>query len=288
MAMHMYEVLPDLGSLGPILAASSELDIPVWIGETGGNNEYMTVLYEMLYENHIGVNVWCHKGEEHAEGALLYTFVLPEGFSIIRDYAQKGGPKPGYDKAIQIFDQYLENIKFENCNLHIGRVNAILRRTDVRIPAVGYDMMPGIGKSFKGTYPYCVFSGYRREDRMHIVNEPDFTPYESPDFAFASTERSPKYGDWMHLELMLEEENFACYTIREINQDCEILITYRAAQDCEIKMTVRENSIMIKASASEILTTIPVGVVPSGDDTSIKIECLKGQMILHTILFRKK
>lgn len=287
MAMHMYEPLPDLGTLGPILAVSSEQNIPVWMGETGGNNEYMTVLYEMLYENHIGVNVWCHKGEEHADGALLYTFVLPEGFKVIRDYAQKGGQKPGYDKAIQIFDQFLENIKFENCKLHIDRANAILRRPDVRIPAVGYDMMPGIGKSFKGTYPYCVFSGYRREDRMHIVNEPDFTPYESPDFVFVSTERSPKYGDWMHLELMLEEEDFACYTIREVVQDCEILITYRAARDCDIKVTAHDKSTIAKAPASEVLTTVRIGCVSAGEDTTIKVECLKGEIILHTVLFRK-
>lgn len=287
MAMHMYEVLPDLGSLGPILAVSSELNVPVWMGETGGNNEYMTVLYEMLYENHIGVNVWCHKGEEHADAALLCTFVLPESFGLIRDYAQKGGAKPGYDKAIQIFDQLLENIKFENCKLHVDRADAVLRRPDVRIPAIGYDMMPGVGKSFKGTYPYCVFSGYRREDRMRIVNEPDFTPFESPDYAFASVERKPKYGDWMHLELMLEEEDFACYTIREIKQDAEIFITYRAEQECEIKVTAREKIFTVKASASEVLTTIPIGIISSGENAAVKIECMEGEIILHTIIVRK-
>ena len=42
LTMHMYETLPDLGSLGPMLAAREELDVPVWMGETGGSSEYMT------------------------------------------------------------------------------------------------------------------------------------------------------------------------------------------------------------------------------------------------------
>lgn len=288
MTMHLYETLPDLGVLGPLLAASEELNVPIWMGETGGNEAYMTVLYEMLYEHHIGVNVWCHKGEEQADAATLCTFSLPEGFEQIRDYAGRGAAKPSYKTAIRIFDQFLENIKFENCSLHPERADAILRRPGVAVPAVGYDILPGAGKSFWGTYPYCVFCGYRREDRMHIVNEPDFVPFESSNFAFAACERAPKYGDWTHLELILEEQDFACYTLRQVKQDTEVSLQYRAYRDCKVKVTVRGKITMLDVPASSQLSAIPAAIIPAGEDTAVKIECLDGPITLRTVIFSCK
>lgn len=288
MTMHLYEVLPDMGVLGPILATSEKLDVPVWMGETGGNEAYMTVLYEMLYENHIGVNVWCQKGEEHADAATLCTYSLPDGFEKIRSYAQEGGAKPGYESSMQIFDRLLEQIRFENCTFHPEFADAILRRRDVTVPAVGYDMLPGYGNSFYGTYPYCVFCGYRREDRMHIVYEPDFVPYESPQYAFAACRRTPKYGDWTHLELVMDKQEFACYTIRQIRQDTKVYLVCRTGESCSIRVTVRGETKILYLKPSAELQVIPAAVIEKGEDTSVKVECEDGRLILRSVIFSEK
>lgn len=285
LAMHMYESLPDLGVTGPILASSEELNVPVWMGETGGSPEWMTTLYEMLYENHIGVNIWCHKAVDDADAAALCTFRVPEGFQAVRDYAHHGGPKPSYEKAIRIFDQMLENIRFENCQIHQERAAAILRGPGVAVPAVGYDMMPGVGSSFQGGYPYCVFCGYRREDRMHLVYEKGFTPYESSAFAFAAAERTPKYGDWVHLELMLEEGNFACYTVRRLRKDVGILLECRAQENSELEVTVRDEKRIVTVHGSGEIQKVSAGSVSAGEDTAVRICCIKGNIILRTVKF---
>lgn len=202
---------PDLGLVGPLLESAGRLGVPVWMGETGGSPEWMATFFEMLYENHIGVNVWCQKGVDDADAATLYTFSVLEGFDIVKEYAHKGGPKPGYEESIKIFDQLLENIKLENCELHQDRCDAILRQPGSSVPAIGYDMLPGVGESFQGKYPYCIFCGYRREDHMHLVYEKGFTPYEAGQFAGMGAGRTPKYGDWNHILLMLEEGDFTCY-----------------------------------------------------------------------------
>lgn len=284
LTMHMYETHPDLGIVGPFLEARDSLNVPMWLGESGGSNGYMTTLFEMMYENHIGVNVWCHKGVEDADASCLLTYQVPDGWKEITAYAHYGKSKPSYDRAMRIFDELLENVKFENCRRHTDRADAILRRPSLEIPAVGYDMLPGAGKSFQGNYKYCVFCGYRREDPMHIVYEKGFVPYETPAFAFAVEERAPKYGDWPHLELLLHENDFACYTIREIQEEAGVFLLYRADSDAEVELIIREERLRINVPASRELRKIKVGVLPKGEDTALKIQAAKGEVILRSVI----
>ena len=284
-AAHVYETPPDLGLIGPILESSDRLGVPVWMGETGGSPEWMAAFYEMLYENHIGVNVWVQKGVDDADAASLCTFVRPEGFDKVREYAHHGGPKPGYEASIRIFDQLLENVKFENCTIHKERADAILRQPGSRVPAIGYDMLPGVGVSFDGKYPYCVFSGYRREDHMHIVPEPNFVSYDGNQFAFLGAGRTPKYGDWTHLELMLEEGDFACYRLRNIDRETDVLLEYRGGADSELEVTARDQADVITIPAGDKLQTVRIGTVSAGEDTAVKIRCIKGNITLRTVIY---
>ena len=287
LTMHMYETLPDLGSLGPMLAAREELQVPVWMGETGGSSRYMTVLYEMLREHHIGVNIWCHKAVEGADAATLCTYALPEGMEKICAYAQKGGAKPSYAQSKAIFDAYLQNIRFENCSLHEHRVDAILRRRDVLVPATGYDMLPGQGESFKGSYPFCCFCGYRREDHMHLVYEDDFLPYESPAFAFAGGGRPPKYGDWNHLLLRLQEGDFASYSIRELDAPEELELEILDAEGAVLEVSFREEKHTMGMEKAENDVMFKACVIPAGEDIQVRISCLAGTVTLRTVCFKR-
>lgn len=284
-AVHIYETLPDLGLVGPILASADRLNVPVWMGETGGSPEWMATFYEMLYENHIGVNVWCQKGVEDADAATLYTFHMPEGFEKIREYAHKGGPKPGYETSIKIFDQLLENIKLENCELHQDRCDAILRQPGSKVPAIGYDMLPGRGESFRGNYPYCLFCGYRREDHMHLIYENGFIPYDSAQFAAMGERRTPKYGDWNHIWLLLEESDFACYRLRNVTKETVVSLECMAGKGGEVEVTARGITTNVVIPVGTKLQIIKAGTVAAGEDTAVKVCCKNGNLILRTVIF---
>ena len=284
-AAHIYETWPDLGLVGPLLESANRLGVPVWMGETGGSPEWMATFFEMLYENHIGVNVWCQKGVDDADAATLYTFSKPEGFDKVREYAHKGGSKPGYETSIKIFDQLLENIKLENCELHQDRCDAILRQPGSRVPAIGYDMLPGVGKSFQGKYPYCLFCGYRREDHMHLVYEKGFTPYEGGQFAGMGAGRTPKYGDWNHIQLMLEEGDFACYRLRNVTRETPISLECMAEEGGEVEVTARGVTTTISLPAKAELQIIKAGTVAAGDDTAVKVSSKKGNILVRTVIF---
>ena len=286
LTVHMYETLPDLGAIGPMLAVREALDVPVWMGETGGSSSYMTVLYEMLREHHIGVNIWCHKAVHGADAATLATYALPDGFEKITAYAQRGGPKPSYKESRAIFDQYLENVRFGNCTLHESRVNAILRRADVRVPATGYDCLPGAGKSFHGTWPYAAFCGYRREDRMHIAEEKGYMPLESAAFAWAAAGRPPKYGDWPHLELQLDEGEFACYTIRHVTEPVSVYLECTSEGGAELLLTTRGLERGLQIPEGSAMEDRKACTVEPGEDTPVCVKCLEGSVRLKSIRFR--
>ena len=95
LAMHIYETLPDLGLIGPILAERERLGVPVWVGESGGAAVWGTVLYEMLRQYHIGANVWVYKAVWRPNAPTLVTYEVPDGFDEIVRYANEGGPASG-------------------------------------------------------------------------------------------------------------------------------------------------------------------------------------------------
>ena len=290
LTMHLYEAMPDLGAIGGFLRASKEWDVPVWMGETNGSHGYMATLYEMLYENHVGVNIWCHKGVAGADAACLCQFDVPAGMEKILRYGQEGGPKPSYEESMRIMDAYLEGIRFENCTLHADFADAVLRRGDFEVPAVGYDMLPGRGISWKGSDPYCIFCGYRREDDMQIVYEPDFRPFNAPAFAFAAAGRPPKYGDFPHLELLLEAGDFACYTVRDVEKAEEVKILYRAREEAELSVSSGDaKTVLTLSSGMGELREITCLTVPSGQERAVvKIECTKGRVQLKSVRFAAK
>ena len=91
-SIHCYGARPEVASFGSALRKSRELNVPVWMGETGGENEWMSSLYELLLEHHIGFNIWCWKSAEGSGCAGTLRFQLPEGWELIRNYAENGVP----------------------------------------------------------------------------------------------------------------------------------------------------------------------------------------------------
>ena len=234
LTFHIYETLPDLGLLGPILEERNRLNVPVWVGETGGSKHWLTVISSMLYEYHIGINIWCHKATKRPNAPTLCTYEVPKEFNLIIDYMTKGSSKPSYQKSIQIFNEYLKNVKFKNCEIHEEEANAILRKLPITIPAIGYDFKQ---ETHKGNYPYCSFCGYRREDHFKMILKDNQRAYEQNEFKQISYEPIPKYGDYNHLYLVLQKGEYITYTIQCNKNSIHIVLD---------NLTVNESKLMIE------------------------------------------
>lgn len=283
---HLYESLPDIGVFGPMLERSAALNVPIWMGETGGSsvgdsaigNQWMTVTYEMCMEYHISYNIWVAKAVDTADAASTFTFHVPEGWDQIVDYCEKGGPKPSYEKAIRVFDAMLEAIRVENCRERTDRVIHALRRPGSVVPASGYDTdMP-----FSGKWPYSLYCGYRREDRMHLATEPGYMPMDG----FIRTPGPQKYCDWPHILLILDEGDCASYSVREAEAPVPVRLLARADGDNEICVTCGED-VLFRGSVpvGSDLSEVPVGSLPAGERSTVTVTCVRGKVTLKEVRF---
>lgn len=288
---HCYETFPDLALFGPILEKRAQWNVPVWMGETGGSSPanpeagstWMAVTFEMMMEYHISYNIWCAKALEGVDAAYSVSFCSPDpkGWRQIVDYCAKGTAKPGYAKAIKIFDELLENIKLENCTEQIDRVAAMLRRPGIRVLASGYDT----DQEYSGTWPYALYCGYRREDRMHLVYEPGYMPNDLGGLAMMNP-HPEKYGDYSHIWLRLEEGDCASYTVREAKEPVSVRLHGMAAGENQIRVSEGEKIIFEgSVPVSNEITAIPAGKTGSGERVVIKIEAVSGSVVLKTVEF---
>ncbi len=276
---HIYETLPDLGLLGPILAERERLGVPIWVGETGGSAPWMCVLYEMLRVYGIGVNIWVAKAVERPNAPTLLTYQTPEGFDEICAYALEGGPRPSYERAQQIWDAYLDCVPFAACVPHPEQAHAILRTPDVEIPAIGYDVLPGKGRSFSGDYPYCTYCGYRREDPMEFVLADDGGPYEWSDFAKMA--KVPKYGDFLRLALRLHAGDFACYTLRQVPEFARLDLRVRAYEPAVLEIEAGSEKWALRISDATWSYTQPMPL-PVGD-VVVRLNCTSGAVDVMSV-----
>lgn len=288
---HCYETFPDLALFGPILEKRAQWNVPVWMGETGGSSPanpeagsaWMAVTFEMMMEYHISYNIWCAKALEGVDAAYSVSFCSPDpkGWRQIVDYCAKGTAKPGYAKAIKIFDELLENIKLENCTEQIDRVAAMLRRPGIRVLASGYDT----DQEYSGTWPYALYCGYRREDRMHLVYEPGYMPNDLGGLAMMNP-HPEKYGDYPYIWLRLEEGDCASYTVREAKEPVSVRLHGMAAGENQIRVSEGEKVIFEgSVPVSNEITAIPAGKTGSGERVVIKIEAVSGSVVLKTVEF---
>lgn len=288
---HCYETFPDLALFGPILEKRAQWNVPVWMGETGGSSPanpeagsaWMAVTFEMMMEYHISYNIWCAKALEGVDAAYSVSFCSPDpkGWRQIVDYCAKGTAKPGYAKAIKIFDELLENIKLENCTEQIDRVAAMLRRPGIRVLASGYDT----DQEYSGTWPYALYCGYRREDRMHLVYEPGYMPNDLGGLAMMNP-HPEKYGDYPHIWLRLEEGDCASYTVREAKEPVSVRLHGMAAGENQIRVSEGEKVIFEgSVPVSNEITAIPAGKTGSGERVVIRIEAVSGSVVLKTVEF---
>ena len=142
---HKYWSLPDTKSIEPYLEFREKYNVPLWLGESGENSlDWYWCAYQLFKDHDIGWLFWPWKKMDTQN--TPYSIAKPNEWDVIAEFT-RGGPKPDPEMAQVILDQFLENIKLENCRYYPDVVNAVFRRVPAKIEAENYGHL-GEGKSY--------------------------------------------------------------------------------------------------------------------------------------------
>lgn len=269
---HRYGCQPDISCYQEFMEISQKLDCPLWLGETGENvTEWFTAMYPLAAELSIGYNLWPFKKMETANSPC--SIKKPEGWELLIDYAN-GGEHPGYGKAREILEEYLENIKLANCERRPEVTKAAFRQPGCVIRGTDFDQFPGKGISCSGIFPEENSYGYRTEMGMEIKNRfPDYKQESGFD------------SGWKRFVLVLGEKEFACYSLFDVEQGSKMRMHLFADEDAETVVWAGEKLLgkFVLTAGSDRQEIGPVAL-PKGERVVIRIEVIRGRIELEEIL----
>ena len=267
---HMYCLMPCEETFKPWLELSEKFNLPLWLGETGrGRPEWFTASYTMALQLGIGVNFWPWKRTAWKVGAC--SVPAPCGWEEIVAYT-RGGKHPGYERSQRIFDEFLENMLYENCDKRDNVVDSVLRRPSVRIPGIAFDVGSTGRFGEKNDFNFRNASGYK------IELKPGRNLERLPTMDICEVA-------WDALTLVLREGEQASYTAMCVPAGCPLLIEAEAEQDSEIKLYQNGKPFSaLELNAGDNLRA-EVGKLDSADDVRVTVEILKGSVKLHALCF---
>jgi aryl-phospho-beta-D-glucosidase BglC (GH1 family) len=108
-SFHKYWNGNDQGAIQGYLDKRDQWNRPVWVGETGENdNAWYSANFDLLENNNVSWCFWPWKKLD--TGNTPYSVPSPGGWGAIVSYVDSGGAKPDHDTAKATFDALLENI----------------------------------------------------------------------------------------------------------------------------------------------------------------------------------
>ncbi|WP_169085784.1 cellulase family glycosylhydrolase [Paenibacillus sp. PL91] len=141
---HKYWNNPDSESIQKYLDKREEWNVPIFMGEGGENNaQWYSGAFQMFEDHEISWNFWTWKKMSTLNSP--YSIRMPEGWHLLTSYLE-GGAKPDAETAEKILNQYLDNLKLENCDAYPEISRSLLRHLPLQIPAEFYGQ--GEGKGF--------------------------------------------------------------------------------------------------------------------------------------------
>lgn len=223
---HRYACPPDISSLEKYLEVSRRLQLPLWLGETGENElAWLSALIPLAFRLGISVTLWPWKKMACANSPCSVR--VPEGWQLIRDYLS-GGSQPAFDAAQDIFNQYLHNIRIENCEMN-EQINAQLYRIPgSEISGTDFDELPGREQSYHHEGDAYPAGCYRQNTGMEIVGE-----FRDSDKQF------PFDGPWRTAMLRLHQGEWAQYTVYDVTSSTNLEIACHAEEPSQLE--VRQN-----------------------------------------------
>lgn len=265
-SFHMYCLMPCEEIFEPWLELSKKFDLPLWLGETGrGRPEWFTASYTMALQLGIGVNFWPWKRTAWKVGATSNP--APVGWEEIVAYT-KGGKHPGYARSKELLDKFLENMLYENCDKRENVINAVMRRPDVRVPAIAFDVGSVGDHAHKNGYGFRNGSGYRIELKEGRTLE------RLPTMDICEVA-------WDALTLLLCKGESASYTVMSVPEGCPLFL--EAEGDATVD--IYENGELLSSVALGGNARLKAGTLTRSDEACICIKTVSGSAKIHALCF---
>lgn len=274
--IHIYGANPCKQELYWYILKGMELNVPVWIGEGGSYPVANAVFFEIAADYGIGYNLWCWKTAMERPGQTSAVgYYLPKDWEAVRNYAA-GGPKPGYERSRAIFDELLENVKYENCVHNKENIRITKRIPELMLPAVGYDNLPGDGYSYCGSWDHGNVLNYRLSDRTKLVvapgeeePRPGFDMYDDPNI-----QRPLDPLKTLMIELSAGE--FAVYTVREVSKLFKVSVQVMSKSGAEFEVSCCDGTAATFHVMSNDLIWMETIDIQPGEERKIKIRVISG------------
>lgn len=126
-SFHKYWNPTTVETIQTYLDIRAEHNVPLWMGESGeNNNEWYRSAVELFEADSIGWAWWTLKKLDSESGIMNVT--VPDGYRRIIDYWKGTGPAPSPDEAHRALMELTESIRIENCTVNYGVLSALLGR----------------------------------------------------------------------------------------------------------------------------------------------------------------
>jgi aryl-phospho-beta-D-glucosidase BglC (GH1 family) len=129
---HKYWMEVNQNAIQEYLNFRDQHNVPVWMGESGENtDEWITSFRTLLEGNNIGWCIWPYKKLDATSCAVSIN--LPREWDTVVQYAETPRTtfedvrkhRPSKEKVRQALSDYLERIKFANCRVNRGYLQAL-------------------------------------------------------------------------------------------------------------------------------------------------------------------
>ncbi len=287
---HKYGFSPEKKDLYPYLEKSVEWDVPVWLGEGGAGRDENCVFLNIAKDYGIGFNFWCWKSALHDGQARIVGHKLPKNWDKVQGYILGGGDRPAYKEAAKIFDELLENLKFENCITNFDWIRQYRREAPFEVAAVGYDNTPG---SFCPHWDFGNLLNFRPEDHTKLVFDnnlphPVLTGHLKLNARPGGPRiKNPNEDPLQALLLELSDGEHAEYTVRKAVKGTELVIEGRSAGGAEITVSCNGEELgTVKLGRSQKKMKVTAAVaIPEGCFEKIRLTVTKGTAQLKKLYF---
>lgn len=281
--IHFYGLSPERRSLFRFLEPSIRLNVPVWMGEGGGTCQDIAALLEAADNLGIGFNLWCWKVSTMPDGSLRrdpVQYRLPKHWEKITACLNEGAPRPSYLECQSIFNEMLENMKYENCILSKEQHACYLRKPGRIVPAAAYDSS---GHSFLGTWNYGNVFEFRTEDKMKLVLRDESIAPRRP-MAFDSTAMPPaKPLD--HLLLELASGEYVTYSVLDTTDNNKVSLSLRTAEPSTIQVSNGNTGYMLQIPGHHDFREVDTLNLAAGEQSHVRIEVLSGCVQIEYVHF---
>lgn len=125
MSFHKYWNPNTQEAIARFLALREKYRLPLWLGESGeNNNQWFRECVALVEKNHIGWSWWPHK--KVTSTSCVLTIKCPDDFKKVVDYWNGRRPRPSREMATKGLFELAENTRASNCRLNTNVVQALI------------------------------------------------------------------------------------------------------------------------------------------------------------------